>query len=211
MTDRSISQEINGKKLRAKIVLIGDRGVGKTTFQRIWLGTIYNTEYLMTIGADFASKEITFCYIPTKTTYHIRFQIWNLACQPRFKAINELYYQGANGALCFFDITNQKSYRNVAEWIKAFWSFNGRGIQPVMIVGTKSDLRENPTFPSQVTAKTAKIYARELSANVQPKYGFNVHYIESSVQDNLNVDELFRLLAYEIINHRTFSEKMTKR
>ncbi|NHJ00765.1 MAG: GTP-binding protein [Candidatus Heimdallarchaeota archaeon] len=198
---------IAGQKLRAKIVLIGDGGVGKTALRRAYLGEGFKTEYLMTIGADFASKDVTVYYPETKETYDLKLQIWDLAGQPRFKAVRDLYYRGAIGALCFFDITNQESYMNLVEWIQSFWNLNGHGKQSLIIVGAKCDLRDNPAFPAQVSAHYGKEYAAELTKMLKHKYGFTVHYLETSAKDDINVEEAFKLLALEIISSYYFQEK----
>ncbi|MFX1286408.1 MAG: Rab family GTPase [Promethearchaeota archaeon] len=197
-----------GTKLRAKIVLIGDGGVGKTALRRAWLGEGFKTEYLMTIGADFASQELSFYYPETKSTYDLKFQIWDLAGQPRFKAVRDLYYRGAIGALCFFDITNQESYMNLVEWIQSYWALNGLGKSPLLIVGSKCDLRDNPAFPTQVSARYGKEYAAELTRLLEHKYGFSVHYIETSAKEGINVDEAFKILAKEIIRCTIHQEKV---
>ncbi|MFX0051929.1 MAG: GTP-binding protein [Candidatus Hodarchaeota archaeon] len=196
-----------GTKLRAKIVLIGDGGVGKTALRRAWLGEGFKTEYLMTIGADFASQELSIYHSETKSSYELKFQIWDLAGQPRFKAVRDLYYRGAIGALCFFDITNQESYMNLVDWIQSYWTLNGHGKMPLIIVGAKCDLRDNPAFPTQVSGRYGKEYADELTKLIKHRYGFTIHYIETSAKDNVNVDEAFKLLAQEIIISYTFQEK----
>lgn len=200
-------QSIAGAQVRAKIVLIGDGGVGKTALRRAWLGEEFKTEYLMTIGADFASQETTIYHSQTKTTYDVRFQIWDLAGQPRFKAVRDLYYRGAVGALCFFDITNQESYMNLVEWIQSYWSLNGVGKTPLLIVGSKCDLRDNPAFPNQVSAHYGKEYALEITKLLKQKHGFTVHYIETSSLEGINIDKVFKLLAQEIISNQIFKEK----
>ena len=211
MSQRGSSQRSRlntSSKLRAKIVLVGDGGVGKTALRRAWLGEGFKTEYLMTIGADFASQEISFYHSETKMNYDLKFQIWDLAGQPRFKAVRDLYYRGAIGALCFFDITNQESYMNLVEWIQSYWSLNGHGKMPLIIIGAKCDLRDNPAFPSQVSARYGKEYAGELTKLLKKKHGFSVHYIETSAKENVNVDEAFKLLAKEIISNYVFQEKL---
>ncbi len=201
------SQKLIGTKIRIKIVLIGDGGVGKTTLRRTWLGEEFKTEYHMTIGADFASKEVSYYHSPTKTTYKIKFQVWDLAGQPMFKAVQELYYRGAVGALCFFDITNQESYMHLVEWIQSFWNLNGKGKSPLLIVASKCDLRDNPAFPNQVSAHYGKEYAEKLSKSLKDELGFSVHYVETSAKDDINVDNVFKMLAGEIISSYTFQEK----
>lgn len=208
MTQKQTSRgKMLGQTLRTKIVLIGDGGVGKTALRRAWLGEGFKTEYLMTIGADFASQEMSLYHSETKKSYRIKFQIWDLAGQPRFKAVRDLYYRGAIGALCFYDITNQESYMNLVEWIQSYWQLNGHGKVPLVIIGAKSDLRDNPAFPTQVSARHGKDYAKELSKLLKNKYGFSVHYIETSAKENVNVEKAFRILANEIIASITFQEK----
>ena len=42
-----------------KLILIGDKYVGKTTIRKKYLGENHTAEYLSTIGADFSVKRIT--------------------------------------------------------------------------------------------------------------------------------------------------------
>ena len=185
--------------LRSKILLVGDGAVGKSSFRRAWLGETFQTQYLMTLGADFASKIISQYYSPTNTKYTIKYQIWDLAGQPRFKVVSDLYYHGAVGALCFFDITNKNSFINLAEWIKSFWELNGAGKRPLLVVGAKSDLRNNPDFPDQVSSNHGINYARELTEIIQKDHNYEIHYVETSSKYNINVDKTFQQLGTEII------------
>ena len=45
-------------RLTGKVVLCGDGGVGKTSLRRAYLGQEFNSNYLETLGADFATKII---------------------------------------------------------------------------------------------------------------------------------------------------------
>jgi small GTP-binding protein len=188
-----------GKVLRAKIVLIGDGGVGKSSFRRTWLGELFQAQYLMTLGADFAAKEVALTHGPTNTDYLIKYQIWDLAGQPRFRVVNNLYYRGAVAALCFFDITNPHSFESIGEWLNSFLKLNGQGNRPFLIVGAKGDLRKLP-IGVQVPAEQAINYAEKVSRSAKPDHGFSVHYIETSAKENTNVEETFKLLSIELIN-----------
>ena len=41
-----------------KIVLLGDQTVGKTSIRRRYMGETFRTEYVETLGADFALKKV---------------------------------------------------------------------------------------------------------------------------------------------------------
>ncbi|MFX0123839.1 MAG: GTP-binding protein [Candidatus Hodarchaeota archaeon] len=185
--------------LRAKILLIGDGGVGKSSFRRAWLGETFRTQYIMTLGADFAGKEITLFYAPTNTHFTLRYQIWDLAGQPRFKVVSDLYYRGAVGALCFFDITNHESFANLMEWINSYWNLNGEGKRPLIIIGAKCDLRNHPNVPEPVPAQHGFEFADKLTKSVQKTHDFNIFYVETSAKENINVEKAFHLLGTEII------------
>lgn len=185
--------------LRAKILLIGDGGVGKSSFRRAWLGETFRAQYIMTLGADFAAKEITLFYSPTDTHFTIKYQIWDLAGQPRFKVVSDLYYRGAVGALCFFDITNHDSYANLMNWISSYWNLNGEGKRPLLIIGAKSDLRNHPNFPDPVPTQHGLDFADKLTKSVQGTHEFSTYYVETSAKKNINVEKAFQLLGTEII------------
>lgn len=68
-----------------KIVLAGDGAVGKTAIRERYLGKGFSSNYMMTIGADFALKE---AHVREKS---IKFQIWDLAGQPRFGTVRSVY------------------------------------------------------------------------------------------------------------------------
>ena len=64
-----------------KIVLVGDGAVGKTSLRKQYLGLGFETDYLSTMGADFALHDTSI------EDTQIRWQIWDLAGQPVFKDV----------------------------------------------------------------------------------------------------------------------------
>ena len=44
--------------LFAKVILAGDGGVGKTSLRKRFMESVFDGQYLMTIGADFSVKEL---------------------------------------------------------------------------------------------------------------------------------------------------------
>ena len=112
-----------------KIVLLGDGMVGKTSLRYRYLDKGFTSNYLATLGADFAIKELDYM------NYHIRFQIWDLAGQVRFETLRKSFYIGAQSALILYDVTNRQSFNNVRNWLNEFWKHNGKGKMPVVLIG----------------------------------------------------------------------------
>ncbi|MHA2233008.1 MAG: GTP-binding protein [Candidatus Hodarchaeales archaeon] len=174
-----------------KCVLIGDGGVGKTALRERFLGKGFKANYLITIGADFAlaTKQIG------ATT--VKFQLWDIAGQPRFGSVRSIYYKKALGALVVFDITRVDSFKNLRNWVDEYWTHNGYGIRPLLILGNKVDLR--PKERLHVSREEGQTYAEQLSQETEAS-GFNVPYLETSAKTAVNVDQAFTLLGQAVLN-----------
>ncbi len=169
-----------------KIVLAGDGAVGKTALRERYLGKGFTAKYLMTIGADFALKETE---IDDRA---VKFQIWDLAGQPRFSSVRSVYYMGSLGGLLLFDITRPETFQNLDNWVRELWKNNGKGVIPIVILGNKADLKDQ--FPHHITTEQALEYCEKLSEETRP-YGFEVKFLETSAKTGKNVQEAFNLLG----------------
>jgi small GTP-binding protein len=180
-----------------KIALIGDGGVGKTAIRERYLGNVFNTQYLLTVGADFAMHDDIVNGSP------VRYQIWDMSGQQRFELVREAFYKGCLGALLVYDITRSDSFFNLPKWINELWENNGRGRIPIVIVANKIDLRnelDNTISPSQGWS-----FIQNLSGITEPE-GFKCHFIETSAKTGVKIPQAFSLLGANILkfieNHR---------
>jgi small GTP-binding protein len=169
-----------------KIVLAGDGAVGKTALRERYLGKGFSSNYMMTIGADFALKEAT---IREK---NIKFQIWDLAGQPRFGTVRSVYYYGCLGALLLFDVTRPDTFTNLESWLEEIFKHNGKGMIPIVLLGNKVDLREQ--FPNHITDQQAEEFADNLSKKTM-EAGFPVKFMPTSAKTGLNVSTAFDMLG----------------
>ena len=120
-----------------KIVLMGDGAVGKTSLRKRYLGEGFDTDYLSTMGADFA------LYDTKVEETHIRWQIWDLAGQPVFKDVVKAYYTKVFGAILVYDVTRRQTFESTEKWLDDLWTNSKRDQNvPVVILGNKIDLRE---------------------------------------------------------------------
>lgn len=173
-----------------KIVLIGDGGVGKTAIRERYLGKGFKSQYLLTIGADFAMRD------DMVNGSGIRYQIWDLAGQQRFDAVREVYYKGCVGALLVYDVTRPDSYFNTPKWINELWANNGRGRVPIVVVANKIDMRE--LSDDTVSPEQGRVFTNRLSKLTQAE-GFECHYIETSAKTGINIQNAFGVLGTNVM------------
>uniref|UniRef100_M3ZEL7 small monomeric GTPase n=1 Tax=Xiphophorus maculatus TaxID=8083 RepID=M3ZEL7_XIPMA len=95
-----------------KLLLIGDSGVGKTCVLFRFSEDAFNSTFISTIGIDFKIRTIEL------DGKKIKLQIWDTAGQERFRTITTAYYRGAMGIMLVYDITNEKSFDNIKNWIR---------------------------------------------------------------------------------------------
>ncbi len=128
------------KKQFLKIVILGDSGVGKTTLLQLYVTQKATTMSKPTIGADFQKKEIMV------DNQQVNLQIWDTAGQEKFQSLGYAFYRGADSCALVFDLTNHKSFENLAMWKKGFVdnaSPNDPATFPFVVIGNKLDKEVN--------------------------------------------------------------------
>lgn len=171
-------------KLKFKLCLFGDGGVGKTTLTHRFLTRVFNEDLKMTIGADFSVKELE---IEEKT---VVLRIWDFAGEDRFRVLLPSFAKGADGGIFMFDITRYTSMKNIDDWL----SFFNQGAAkkqlqiPLIMVGGKLDLNEKRSVPAEDAIELSK--SRNLDG-----------YIECSSKTGDNVDEVFELITRKMIEN----------
>jgi Ras-related protein Rab-8A len=71
----------------------------------------------------------------------IKLQIWDTAGQERFRTITTAYYRGAMGIMLVYDITNEKSFENIKNWIRNIEEHASYDVEK-MILGNKCDITD---------------------------------------------------------------------
>jgi len=167
-----------------KIVLIGDGAVGKTSLRKRYLGEGFSTDYMSTMGADFALYDTEI-----KNT-HIRWQIWDLAGQPVFKDVVKAYYTKIFGGVLVYDVTRRLTFQNIEKWLNDMWSHSGRDQKvPVVLLANKIDLRE----------EGAEAVSTEEGKSLATKLG--IKFLETSAKSGTGVEEAFDELGKQILEY----------
>lgn len=166
-----------------KIVLAGDAAVGKSSFLMRLCKNEFQGNTSATLGVDFQMKTLIVDGEPTVL------QLWDTAGQERFRSIAKSYFRKADGVLLLYDVTCEKSFLNVREWVDMVEDGTHRSV-PIMLVGNKADLRD------AATAENQKCISSYLGEKLAMTYG--ALFCETSAKDGSNVVEAVLHLAREV-------------
>lgn len=131
----------------AKIVVMGNTGVGKTSLLHRYTQNRFDPRNMTsTTGAFFVTKKVHVDGLK------VRLQLWDTAGQERFRSMAPMYYRGANAALLLYDITNAATFDDIRGWL-AELKKNCPPELIIYIVGSKADLHHH----RQVTSDLARL------------------------------------------------------
>ena len=157
----------SGGIYRFKFIVIGEHEVGKTSLIRRYVDEKFSHDYRTTIGLNILTKEFEFFGNEVKLT------LWDVGAQKFFKRFRKTYYTGAQAAFIVFDLTRKETFDNVLTWYDELADFLPDAELPVVLVGNKSDLKDQ----RKVTFKEGAELANKLSE----ESGISrISYIETS-------------------------------
>lgn len=169
---------------RFKLLLLGDSAVGKSSLILRWTMDTFSPNLTSTVGVNFKSKKVQ-CF-----GEWIQVQVWDTSGQENFHKITTSYYRGAQGIMLVYDVTEKKSFENVAYWIKNIKAHASDSVQ-IVLVGNKIDLRDGaPDATGMVTT--------EMGRQVAQKFG--VPFFETSAKAANYVEDAFMTLVAAIAN-----------
>ena len=172
-------------KWNFKIVLAGDGAVGKTSIRERYMGKGFESSYLKTIGADFASKKMEI------DDNQITFQIWDLAGQDSYQAVRGTFYKGATAGLMVFDCQDPKTLTNLKSWMDEAIKGSDNGILVYFVIANKIDLEDE--------RKVSREMALELCNRLETETGIRFYYCETSALTGQNINETFEYLSFKLL------------
>jgi Ras-related protein Rab-2A len=123
-------------------------------------------------------------YVPIKN-YNIRIEIWDTAGQEAFRSITRTYYKSSTCALIVYDITDKKTFENVATWLNECRDMCYKDIL-ICLIGNKCDLEGKRA----VSYEEGKNFAEEN----------NLLFFETSAKDGTNIQECFNESATILVD-----------
>ncbi|KAJ3092269.1 GTP-binding protein Rho1 [Phlyctochytrium bullatum] len=138
-------------------------------------------------------------YVPTVFENHvidvhldgreIQLALWDTAGQEEYDRLRPLSYPGAHVILICFSIANPDSLDNIeAKWIPEVQHYCNK--LPILLVGCKSDLRNDPNIVSQLAVRGRAPVSSDQGLAMARKIGA-YRYLECSAKTGQGVFDVF--------------------
>ena len=167
--------------LKLRIFTLGEAAVGKTCYILRFTDDTFQEEHLMTAGIDLKSKIIQL----DNKIYNI--SLYDTAGQERYRSICYNTIKSADGIILMFDLTKQKTYDEITNWMSNIKDIKGEEF-PMILIGNKCDLDEKREISNEEGNELAKKY--------------NIKYFETSNKTGENINESATAIIKQIIETR---------
>ncbi|KAF6032616.1 RAN [Bugula neritina] len=156
------------------LVLVGDGGVGKTTFVKRHLTGEFEKRYVATLGVEVHPLKFF------TSRGEMVFNVWDTAGQEKFGGLRDGYYIQGQCAVIMFDVTARVTYKNVPNWHRDLVRVCEN--IPIVLCGNKVDIKDR-----KVKAKTITFHRKK-----------NLQYYDISAKSNYNFEKPFLWLARKL-------------
>lgn len=144
-----------------KFILIGNSGVGKTSFfRKLSTGDFYDKN-ISTIGIEKKTFNLDINIDNNGKSEKKQFEIYlfDTAGQEKFRAITFNYFKGTDGILLIYDIADKSTFESVENWIssirEAIGNNSNESKYATILIGNKLDLIEEQLKERAVTEEEA--------------------------------------------------------
>ncbi|WAR03146.1 RAN-like protein [Mya arenaria] len=127
-----------------KLVLVGDGGVGKTTFVKRHLTGEFEKKYVATLGVEVHPLKFH------TNRGEICFNVWDTAGQEKYGGLRDGYYIQGQCAIIMFDVTSRVTYKNVPNWHRDLVRVCEN--IPIVLCGNKVDIKDRKYY--DISAKS---------------------------------------------------------
>lgn len=173
-----------------KVPILGNHFVGKSSLFKKLNDSEQNNRYF---------EGNLFAMLKARTYFNLsfRFQLWDPQGISSYDSLGKWSCDNASIAIVMYDVSDitKDSYNEVINWSHQVWKSCERGAIPILILGNKIDVRKDniPTLTLNECSETKKILSEES--------GYQIKQIEISVQTDLDIENIFSLLAEAYIQY----------
>lgn len=182
------------RRMKTKIALVGEGGVGKTSLIKRFVLDEYQDTYLHTVGTKVSKIELSVPYGPN-VEVQMDMTIFDIMGQRGFQdLIRETYFHGAQALMAVCDCTRLDSLNSLDDWIPS--ALEVAGDVPVYILVNKIDLGDRRVVTEEHIKKVAEPFAAP--------------YVFTSAKTGEFVDDAFNAVAVEIVDRAMRQEQAVR-
>jgi small GTP-binding protein len=124
--------------LSAKVCLLGDYAVGKTSLVRRFVYNMFDDRYLSTIGVKVSRKVVSLAR--GDDVVELTLMLWDLAGSEEFDSVRASYLRGAVAGLIVCDLTQPSTMASAPQYANQIRAVNPRAA--LVLAANKLDLAD---------------------------------------------------------------------
>ena len=175
------SQVAPEKHIKAKVCLVGEVAVGKTSLVKRFVLDTFDDRYIATVGTKVTKKTVPVLWrgVPAR----MDLMVWDIMGEKGFRALlKEAYFEGCQGLLAVCDVTRKETLYDLNNWIQL--TKKQVGNVPIVFLGNKIDLEDRVAVTEEDLDRLAGIHSA-------PRHS-------TSAKTGAGVEASFRALASAI-------------
>jgi len=159
---------------QVKLVAVGDGAVGKTSLLIRFAKNQFKDDYIPTVFENFVADIVV-----DGASHEIG--LWDTAGQEDYDRLRPLSYPDSHVVIICFAVNHPESLDNVKEkWSPEVFHYCPN--VPIILIGTKADIRNSDTKQTLITTETANKMATDIKAK---------KYMECSAKTGTGIKEIF--------------------
>jgi len=151
--------------LFAKIEMVGDLEVGKTSILKKIKNDEFSDKYNPTLGYDFIP------YFVKVNDKILKFQIWDMCGNENYRSVLLNLYRNAAIGILVYSVTSKESFDKLEEWIEQLKTYGSPNTK-IILLGNKCDDKNNRVVSFKEGQDLCKKHNLEFFMETSAKDGF---------------------------------------
>ncbi|OQE17228.1 hypothetical protein PENSTE_c021G00015 [Penicillium steckii] len=118
--------EPNNLEIPFKIVIVGDAGVGKSSYVQKQFSPDFNRDYLQTVGYEISR------WSRNLTTGYVNIDLWDISGSQSTVSDRQSWLKNSDAAIIMVDLAQSITFENALRWYKELLAANPSGI-PIVV------------------------------------------------------------------------------